>query len=158
MKAASIHEIKKELLTLAPKEILELCLRLARHKKENKELLTYLLYEAHDETKFIEEVRQLMDEQWKDINVSQVYLAKKTLRKVLRTAAKFIRFAASDRVGVELLLHFCVKLKTSGLPLTANTVLGNMFVQQIKKLNAHLASVHEDLQYDYHQRIQAVGL
>ncbi len=48
MKAASIQELKQELQHTSLKEITELCLRLARFKKENKELLTYLLFEASD--------------------------------------------------------------------------------------------------------------
>jgi hypothetical protein len=43
MKAASILELKQELQHTSSKEIVELCLRLARFKKENKELLTFFL-------------------------------------------------------------------------------------------------------------------
>ena len=48
MKASTVSELKEELKHLPPAQLLELCLRLARFKKENKELLTYLLFEAHD--------------------------------------------------------------------------------------------------------------
>ena len=56
MKAATIHEIKQELVTLKPAALSELCLRLAKFKKENKELLTYLLFEAHNETEYVKSV------------------------------------------------------------------------------------------------------
>ena len=49
MKAATVHEIKVELSTLKAAELVDLCLRLTKFKKENKELLTYLLFEGHDE-------------------------------------------------------------------------------------------------------------
>ena len=49
MKTAAVKDIKQELLQRSPKELLALCLRLSRFKKENKELLTYLLFEASDE-------------------------------------------------------------------------------------------------------------
>jgi hypothetical protein len=39
MKAATINEIKLELNTIAPAKLLDLCVRLAKYKKENKELL-----------------------------------------------------------------------------------------------------------------------
>ena len=55
MKTASISELKQELQYRSEKEIMELCLRLARFKKENKELLTYLLFEAQDEEAYLEE-------------------------------------------------------------------------------------------------------
>ena len=62
MKAASMHELKDELAHLPPKKVLELCLRLARYKKENKELLSYLLFEAHDEQGFVMQVKKEIDE------------------------------------------------------------------------------------------------
>ena len=37
MKAATLSEIKKELNTLPPEQLVELCLRLSKYKKENKE-------------------------------------------------------------------------------------------------------------------------
>ena len=42
MKAATVKEIKTELENLSPAALLPLTLRLAKFKKENKELLTYL--------------------------------------------------------------------------------------------------------------------
>jgi hypothetical protein len=62
MKAASINEIKQELQSLPPSRLNELCLRLARFKKDNKELLTYLLFEAADETAYIESVKKEIDQ------------------------------------------------------------------------------------------------
>ena len=53
MKAASLSDIKKELTTKPPKEVYELCLNLAKFSKENKELLTYLIYEKENEAKYI---------------------------------------------------------------------------------------------------------
>ena len=48
MKAATVHELKEELKHRSAAQLVELCNRLVRFKKENKELLTYLLFEAHD--------------------------------------------------------------------------------------------------------------
>ena len=53
MKAATIHEIKAELTTLKAAQLMALCLRLSRFRKENKELLTYLLFEAHNEGDYV---------------------------------------------------------------------------------------------------------
>jgi hypothetical protein len=40
METASISEIKKELKTLTPQQLQDICIRLAKYKKENKELLS----------------------------------------------------------------------------------------------------------------------
>jgi hypothetical protein len=40
-------------------------------------------------------------------------------------------------------------LKGSGIPVERNPVINNLFLSQLKKINAVLATLHEDLQYDY---------
>jgi len=52
-----LQDIKKEIQHLPPGQVAELVLRLARYKKDNKELLAYLLFEAHDEQAFVEKVK-----------------------------------------------------------------------------------------------------
>lgn len=113
MKAARLPEIKKELNSLSHKEIQELCLRLARFKKENKELLTYLLFQSHNESDYIETVKTYMDNEFEDINTNSYFYIKKSIRKILRNVKKFIRYSQNKETEVELLLSFCEKLKNS---------------------------------------------
>jgi len=49
MDPASLAEIKKTLMLMDRGELLDACLRLARFKKDNKELLTYMLFLSKDE-------------------------------------------------------------------------------------------------------------
>ena len=149
MKAASISDIKQELNNLPPNILLELCLRLAKYKKDNKELLNYLLFEAHDEQQYIINVKLEMEEDFNSINTSNAYFAKKSLRKILRTTAKHIRYTGSKQGEVELLLHFCLLLKQSPIPVHNNLALKNLYFFQIKKVARVVATLHEDLQYDY---------
>lgn len=81
MKSATVHELKKELTALDPKELAELCLRLAKFKKENKELLTFLIYEAHDLSSFILELKKEIEAQFAEMNRANLYLTKKKLKK-----------------------------------------------------------------------------
>ena len=62
MESVALNTIKKELNFLPPEQLAELCLRLSRYKRENKELLSYLLFEAHDEAVFIAKVKDDMDD------------------------------------------------------------------------------------------------
>jgi hypothetical protein len=48
-----------------------------------------------------------------------------------------------------LLIHFCLQLKETGLPLHKSAVLNNLFQNQLKKIHKTLDTLHEDLQYDY---------
>jgi hypothetical protein len=156
MRTASLQEIKQELAAAGKPQLIELCLRLARFKKENKELLTYLLFEAHDETGYIQSVQQLMEEGFESLNRSSMYLAKKTIRKVLRTTNRYIRYSGSRTVEVSLLIHFCQLLKNSGLPYQQYAVLKNLYTQQVKKIEAALSGLHEDIRYDYREAFDAL--
>lgn len=149
MKAATINEIKKELNEIAPAKLLDLCIRLAKYKKDNKELLTYLLFEEHDEPAYIENVKREIDTQFAAINQTNVYFIKKSLRKILRITAKSIRYTGSRQAEAELLLYFCSKLINSPIPVHKNTVLTNLYQFQLKKIAKVIATLHEDLQYDY---------
>ena len=61
MKTATVTELKKELKTRSQADLVELCLKLSKFKKENKELLTYLLYEADNELQYIVNVKSEID-------------------------------------------------------------------------------------------------
>jgi hypothetical protein len=149
MKSASIQEIKQELKSLPPSRLAELCLRLAKFKKDNKELLTYLLFESEDEAAYIANVKKEIDEGFTELPKPNLYLTKKSLRKVLRITAKQIRYTASPQAEVELLTYFCRKLKDSRIPLRDSPVLTNLYNQQLKKIRSVIATMHEDLQYDF---------
>ncbi|MBC8034902.1 MAG: hypothetical protein H7Y03_12195 [Chitinophagaceae bacterium] len=149
MKAASLHELKQELTNLPASELINICVRLARFKKENKELLTYLLFEAFDETAYIGLVKAEIEESFELVNTSNIYFAKKSLRKILRTVSKYIRYTGSHQAEVELLIYYCRKLKDSGISLTRYPVINNIYQAQLKKINKVLETMHEDLQYEY---------
>ena len=149
MKASNINELKQELVNAPAPTLVELCLRLARFKKENKELLTYLLFEAHDTTAYIKGVKEEMTLQFADINKSNVYFIKKTLRKILRTAKKYIRYSGLAIVEVELLIYFCESMKELNISIDKNPVLFNIYQNQLKNIQKALKGLHEDLQYDY---------
>ncbi|MCK9450216.1 MAG: hypothetical protein M0Q90_00805 [Bacteroidales bacterium] len=153
MKAESLRNIKAELLNIPAKEVLEICLRLAKHKKENKELLSYLLFHNHDDQLFITEVKAQIDEEFSFMNSNSAYLAKKTLRKVLRTINKYIKFAANKQIEVELRLYYCQSLKKSKIKINRHPVIYNLYNRQIDQLEKTLAALHEDLRHDYQKEI-----
>ena len=158
MKPASISDIKQELNNLAPAKLLDLCLRLAKYKKDNKELLNYLLFEAHDEQGYIIAVKKQVEDDFEEINKSNLYFVKKSLRKILRNIAKHIRYTSSKQAEVELLIHFCHTLKNAGIPLKNSIVLNNLYQFQLKKVAKIIATLHEDLQYDYVKVVESLSL
>ncbi len=157
MKAASIHEIKEELSGIQPKQMAALCLRLAKFKKENKELLTYLLFEAGDEDAYIKSIKEEIAEQFSQINTSHLYFAKKSLRKIVRIITKYSRYSDHKETEIELRLYFCSLLKDSGIPIKQNTVISNLYESQLKKISGIIDTLHEDLQYEYVKELKKLG-
>ena len=154
MKAASAQEIKATLKQKDAKELVEICLRLARYKKENKELLSFLLFEADDLPAYVKSVNEEIDEIFTTVNTNSVYFAKKGIRKALRIANKYIRYAGDKTVEVEILLHYCTDFKGLKLSWQKSTLLSNIYKSQLKKIEAALDSMHEDLQYDYRRSFE----
>ena len=157
MKAASVNEIKQQLKATNPTQLIELCLRLARFKKENKELLTFLLFDADDLPAYINTVKQQIDEEFSQINTSNIYFAKKTLRKILRIANKHIRYTASKEAEAEILIHYLTNFKGLKISWNKSTALVNLYNAQIKKIKAAIATMHEDLQYDYLRSVERLA-
>lgn len=149
MKAATVVQIKKELQHRDPDELLQLCLRLARFKKENKELLTYLLFESDSEEGYIETVKAEVDEQFQLINTASYFYIKKSVRKILRTIKKYIRYSGNKETEVALLIYFCEKLRNFTPSIRRNTTLMNLYERQLVFIGKKIAVLHEDLQYDY---------
>jgi hypothetical protein len=157
MKAATIHELKEELLHTDHAKLVELCIRLARFKKENKELLTYLLFESGDTSAYIKSVTDEMTMQFEGVNKSNLYFVKKTLRKILRITNKFIRYSGSEIVETELLIHFCRSVKTLNIEINKNPVISNIYQHQLKKINKAISTMHEDLQYEYLKEVKKIS-
>ncbi|NCA86772.1 MAG: hypothetical protein EOM83_14590 [Clostridia bacterium] len=156
MKPASISQLKQALRSRSPEELTELCLRMARFKKENKEMLSYLIFDADDELAFIISVKQEMDRQFAEINTSSIYFIKKSIRKILRIAQKFIRYSGQKQTEVELLLHFCRKVQPFVGAMKHSTALTNLYLRQVNKIEKTLSTLHEDLQYDYGEELRTV--
>jgi len=154
MKAATVNELKRELVELSPKELHEITLRLAKYKKENKELLTYLLFEAHDEAQFIQNVKDEIDAQFAEMNRGNIYYVKKSVRKILRLAAKYIKYSGQKQTEVEILIHCSAKIKRLGVPASYHAALEPIRERQIIKIAKSIKALHEDLQYDYEQELR----
>jgi len=156
MKAASLKEIKTELNQRSTQELLELCLRLSKFKKENKELLTYLLFESADEEAFIESIKAQIDDSFEEINTKTFYFIKKSVRKILRETKKFIRYSQNKETEVELLIYFCKKLKNLKPSISHNKTLTNLYERQIEYIRRKVSAMHEDLQFDFNMELEAL--
>ncbi len=158
MKVASLQEIKNELHALSPDDLLELCLYLAKYKKDNKEYLGYLLFEAHNKTNLTNNVKALIDKQIAALQTQpNLYYVKKGLRKLLRLINKYCKYVNDKTLTVDLHIYFCSKLKNSGIPYHKNKLIVNMYELQLKKINSLINSFHEDLRHDYLNDVESIS-
>ncbi|GAA4299781.1 hypothetical protein [Aestuariibaculum suncheonense] len=149
MQATSIVNIKKELKHKSPEELIELCLRLSKFKKENKELITYLLFESDDESGYIESIKQHIDSQFEVINTKSYFFIRKSVRKILTQTKKYIRYSQKKETEVELLLYFLQTLKGFKPSYKKSAQLQNLYNRQLVLIEKTVSALHEDLQYDY---------
>lgn len=156
MKAATVHQLKKELIHRNPEEMLQLILRLAKYKKDNKELLTYLLFEAENEDGYVQNLKATIDEQMEAINKSNLYVRKKGLRKVIRYLDKCIRYSGNKETEIEMRIYLCKKMQEHGMPFRRINAFMTIYDGQIKKIRSALSKLHEDLQYDYLEELKEV--
>ena len=156
MKPASAKEIRDTLKTADKEQLEEICLRLARFKNENKELITYMLFEADDEPSYIQHVKEHLADMFTEINKSNLYYAKKTIRKIIRHANKFMRYSGKDETEIEILLFLAAGIRRLELDLHKSQTLQNLYNGILKKADKKINSLHEDLQYDYRREYEAL--
>jgi hypothetical protein len=149
MKAASLNEIRKELVNLDQAVLTQLCISLARFKKDNKELLSYLLFEANNEDAYIKDVKFELDDLFETLPKGNVYFIKKGIRRILRLLNKQIKYSGIPQTELDLRIYFCLKINSAHLPLHNGTVLSNLYQQQVKKIRGVLSKLPDDLQFDY---------
>lgn len=155
MKPEKLSDLKKELSGLSVHELTDICLRLAKYKKENKELLTYLLFDADKPMKYTEEVKNFLIEDFKTMQ-KHYYYSTKSMRKIIRLINRYAKYTGSKEVETELTLWFCINfLKYADLR-TSHKPLQGLLTRQFEKIIKLLPKLHEDLQFDYQKEFESV--
>lgn len=149
MHAPTLSEVKKELKYCSKEDLIDYISRLARFKKENKELLTYLLFERNSEENYINGIKDEVTILFTEINTDSYYYIKKSVRKILRRIKTYSRYSLKKETEVELIIHFCQELKDMRPSYKNNVALFNLYKRQILAMRKLITSLHEDLQYDY---------
>lgn len=154
MKPASLAQIKKELQHHSPEVLKELVLRLAKYKTENKELLSYLLFDSGDLSTYISDLKFEIGEILEETTQKPGYQMKKGMRKAQRLISRHARYTGFKETEVELSMYFCQWLYDRKLHKQGLRVVQLLFLKQVDKTEKLIASVHEDLRYDYLESIK----
>jgi ferritin-like protein len=159
MKSHGLSDIRKELMELQPRDLIELCLKLAKFKTDNKELLGYLLFDAHGPREFLQKLKEETDQHFENLKTqNNLYYVKKSLRKIQRLINKYCKYMSDDSLTAELHIYFLLKLKESGIPFTKSEKIMNIYRQEMIKINALITSLHEDLRADYQSDLEKLAL
>lgn len=153
MKTAGLAEIKKEIQNIPEKELRELLLSVARYKKENKELLSYLLFDSQDEMSYLEEIKYDIKDMFELINRSNLYYTRKGLRKVQRNFEKYLKYTKIPESSIEIRIYFCQMMLENDIPMERSTAIKNIFFRQIQKIENTMDKVHTDFQLDFRDSI-----
>lgn len=154
MKSSSINEIKKALKDLEKEQLAEMLIKLARLKKENKVFLDYWLFEAHDQERYLNEVKSEISEEFKSVNPNPLF-AKKTLRKIIKVIKSSAKLLHEPEYEIDLWLYYCkefhqLKFSKKILP----PVILNLYKNPFNRIQKLLPLVHEDLQFDFNKELE----
>ena len=156
MKSASLAQIRKELKTLSREEVTELCNKLIKYKRDNKELINYLMFETADEDAYVVQIKEDVTEAFAATNTRGFYLAKKSIRRALRIATKYIKYSDVPETELDVLLHFCEEMRALNLDFRRSKVMTNLYERQVVKIRDVYSDLHEDLQFDFKARIDSL--
>ena len=157
MNVSSLQEVKQELKEISQKQLLELCISLAKYKKDNKEYLAYLLFQSQDRDGFIAEIKKETDKHFSEIRLrTNLYPIRKGLRATLRIINKYCKYIGDKAVTAELLIYFCRKVKENKIPIHKSARLKNLFATQVKRIRSSISNLHEDLQADFLRELDEI--
>ncbi len=157
MKAATLKQIRTGLEDLPHNEVVDICIRLGRLKLENKELLTYMVFEAADEQGYVNSVKETLHTMFTEVNVKNLYFLKKNLRKILRVANRFIKYSGNIETEVQVLLYILQEIKDLRVDLNKSQQLMKLYSTLISRCRKEVEKMHEDLQYDYKKQFNSVA-
>lgn len=154
MKIGSLADIKKELAFLDSKELSVLLLDLAKFSTDNKALLYFKLFERDNPRLFVELVQEEIDFEFQKSNTRNYHFAKKSAQSIRRKLNKSLKLTKDKETLIELIIFFCEKLKLYGFLDFRHPVIDNLYRMQVGKIEKLVLGLHEDLQYDYMEKIQ----
>jgi predicted nucleotide-binding protein (sugar kinase/HSP70/actin superfamily) len=113
-----------------------------------------LLFESEDEDFYVNGIKEQVDKLFEEINKKSYFYIKKSVRKILRLLKKYARYSNSKETEVELLIYYCYKLKTLKPSISNNLTLTKIFLKQIENIEKKIIKLHEDLQFDFRERLK----
>ena len=145
-----LSDLKKELLELNKLELIQLCLRVAKLKRENKELLAYLIFDADDPLFYAQKLKPEIKEVFEQPFQHAYYLTK-SIRKVMRLITKYYRFTSNKQGETDLLIYLVEEFHQSWRYEYRYQALGKVIFRCLEKAQTNLKKIDEDFRADFEQ-------
>jgi len=156
MKIATLAEIKKNLNQLTEKELVEVITLMAKSSVDNKKFLFFHLYGRDNPNLFTEMVEEELELEFQKASAYNYHTAKKSAQKIRRIMNKLLKYNKDKATQLELIAFFCEKMVENGYLRHRHPVIDNLYRIQVGKIEKLHMGLHEDLQYDYQERIDAL--
>jgi hypothetical protein len=147
-----LSDLKKELLELSKPELIQLCLRVAKLKRENKELLAYLIFDSEDPLFYAQKLKPEIKEVFKQPFQHAYYLTK-SIRKAMRLITKYYRFTSNKQGETELLIYLVEEFYLSWRNEYRYQALGKVIYRCLEKAQSNLKKIDEDFRADFEDPI-----
>jgi hypothetical protein len=146
--ATKLGNLKQELQEQDRKNLMELCLQLARFRQENKELITFLLFHSHQPLTYADEYKIMIEEPFDKFLMNPYYLAK-GIRKSFRLIGRYAKITKSKEGECELYLHLARLFEERIQGRLVHKALIILLERALKKAFNLIVKMHEDYQMDY---------
>jgi hypothetical protein len=147
-----LSDLKKELLELSKPELIQLCLRVAKLKRENKELLAYLIFDSEDPIFYAQKLKPEIKEVFEQPFQHAYYLTK-SIRKAMRLITKYYRFTSNKQGETELLIYLVEEFYLSWRNEYRYQALGKVIYRCLEKAQSNLKKIDEDFRADFENPI-----
>lgn len=158
MQPSSTKSIKTALQEQDKKALIDIIMELIRAKKVNKEQVSYLLFQASDHVEYVSGIKKMIEEAFDSMNTSSLYFVKKSLRSIIRSATKFIKYANDPVVEAEVFIFLAQQIIRLDIPVKKHQVMLNMYNALMQKIRKAHQSMHPDLQYEFDKILPQIDI
>ena len=154
MEIAGLAEIRKELIHQSPDELIELVLRLARFRQDNKALTGYWLFNRQDPNQFLQQVHIALEDGFRTLNFSSGYWVKKGLRKWQRQVNLYGRICGEAWMQADMQSYYvwiCLRAQSR---LAEPLYLASLVAAAEKKRLSFVKKLDADLQHDLQRQFE----
>jgi hypothetical protein len=153
MKDYSLADIKKELKHFSKEELVNWYIDLIKFKKINKGFSTFQVFHSQSEAQFVELVKADLTEGFQELNHANDFYIKKGLQKINRQLTLVLSYPLTDVSKIELSIYFLEEFNRHVGRKKNHTVIYNIYLRVLAKLEKWVAKLHEDLQFDFEEKI-----